>query len=153
MSYDTNLRLRLWPLDEARAVIHAAASEADVLLPGLDDAALLTGLSAPPDIVDFYRALGPRIVALSLGADGVLVSAEDRVQHVSGHAVNAVDATGAGDVFDGAFLARLVEGADPFTAARHANAAAAIATTGYGAVTPIPDRARTEAFLAAHENG
>ena len=149
VSYDTNLRVKLWPLDEARPVIHAAVTAADIVLPGLDDATLLTGLSAPRDIAGFYRALGPRIVALSLGADGVLVSADERVEHIPGHAVEAVDATGAGDVFDGAFLARLVEGADPFTAARHANAAAALATTGYGAVAPIPDRARTDALLAA----
>jgi len=149
VSYDTNLRLKLWPLDEARAVIHAAAADADILLPGLDDAALLTGLGAPRAIVDFYRALGPRIVALSLGAGGVLVSSEDRVEHVPGHAVQSVDATGAGDVFDGAFLARLVDGADPVAAARYANAAAALSTTGFGAVAPIPGRAQTQALLAA----
>jgi 2-dehydro-3-deoxygluconokinase len=54
--------------------------------------------------------------------------------------VEALDATGAGDTFDGAFLSRLLEGDDPETAARYANVAAALSTTGYGAVTPIPHR-------------
>jgi 2-dehydro-3-deoxygluconokinase len=49
-----------------------------------------------------------------------------------------VDATGAGDCFDGAFATRLLAGDDPFSAARYANAAAALATTGYGAVAPLP---------------
>jgi len=62
------------------------------------------------------------------------------------HHVDAVDATGAGDTFDGSFLARLLEGDDPETAARYANVAAALSTTGYGAVTPIP---RKDGVLAA----
>ena len=54
--------------------------------------------------------------------------------------VETVDATGAGDTFDGAFLARLVEADEPFQAAEYANAAAALSTLGYGAVAPIPTR-------------
>jgi 2-dehydro-3-deoxygluconokinase len=49
-----------------------------------------------------------------------------------------VDATGAGDCFDGAFATRLLAGDDPFSAAAYANVAAALATTGFGAVAPLP---------------
>ncbi len=62
--------------------------------------------------------------------------------------VNALDATGAGDCFDGAFAARLVAGDTPLAAARYANAAAALATTGYGAVAPLPRHADVIALLA-----
>jgi 2-dehydro-3-deoxygluconokinase len=62
--------------------------------------------------------------------------------------VQAVDATGAGDTFAGAFLARLVAGDAPHDAAIYANAAAALATTGYGAVAPIPREAAVRALLA-----
>ena len=51
----------------------------------------------------------------------------------------AVDATGAGDYFAGALLARMVAGDDVLTAARYANAAAAIKTTGFGAGGADPD--------------
>ena len=65
-----------------------------------------------------------------------------------------MDATGAGDCFDGAFAARLVAGDDPFAAARYANAAAALATTGYGAVAPLPRDADVRALLArARDDG
>ena len=63
------------------------------------------------------------------------------------HRVNAVDATGAGDTFAGALLARLLAGEDPLAAARYANAAAALSTTGYGAVAPIPREAAVRALL------
>ena len=63
--------------------------------------------------------------------------------------VASIDATGAGDCFDGAFTARIVGGDDPFAAARYANAAAALATTGFGAVAPLPTDAQVRALLGA----
>lgn len=148
VSYDTNLRLRLWPLDRARAVIHAAASLADVLLPSLDDAMHLTGLADPDRIVDAYLGLGPKIVALTLGGRGVMVATADRREAIAAWPAKLVDATGAGDAFDGAFLAEYLRTRDPFAAARYANVAAALATEGYGAVAPIPRRAAVEAAMA-----
>jgi 2-dehydro-3-deoxygluconokinase len=147
VSYDTNLRLRLWPLDRARAVIHAAAGLTDILRPGLDDAIHLTGLADPDRIVDFYLGLGPQIVALTLGADGALVATADRRERLPPFPVRLVDATGAGDTFDGAFLAEYLRTGDPFAAARYANVAAALSTEGYGAVAPMPRRAAVEAAL------
>ena len=146
-SYDTNLRLRLWPLDRARAVIHAALALSDIGLPGLDDARQLTGLQTPDDICDAYLALGCRIVALTLGKDGTMVATPAEKRHVPTMVVNAVDATGAGDTFDGAFLAEWRRSGDPFLAARYANGAAALSTQGYGAVAPIPNRPSVEAFV------
>jgi 2-dehydro-3-deoxygluconokinase len=149
VSYDSNLRLKLWPLDRARAIIHAGMAMADIALPGLEDAEALTGLSDPDRIADFYLELGAGVVALTLGAGGTLVATPKDRRRVPGRAVSVVDATGAGDTFDGAFLARLVAGDDTFTAATYANAAASIAVQGYGAVAPIPRRADVEAVLSA----
>lgn len=147
VSYDTNLRLKLWPLDRARAVIHAAMAQCDIALPGLDDAIQLTGHTDPDKIADTYLHLGAGIVALTLGAEGTLIATPEDRRRVKGRRVEAVDATAAGDTFDGAFLARLMDGDDPFTAARYANAAAALSTQGYGAVAPMPRRAVVEDFL------
>ncbi|HSM40739.1 MAG TPA: sugar kinase [Afifellaceae bacterium] len=149
VSYDTNLRLRLWPLERARAIIHAGVARAQVALPGLDDAEQLTGLSDPEAIADFYLDLGVEIVALTLGAAGTLVATRDDRRTIAGRRVKAVDATGAGDTFDGAFLAEIAVGRDPFTAAAYANAAAALSTQGYSAVAPMPRRDQVEAFMAS----
>ncbi len=147
ISYDTNLRLRLWPIERARAVIHAAVAMSDIALPGLDDAEQLTGLSAPEAICDFYLGLGAKIVALTLGKKGTMVAVQGERRHIPARVVTAVDATGAGDTFDGAFLAEWLRVRDPFAAAAYANAAAALSTQGYGAVAPIPKRAAVEAFI------
>ena len=147
VSYDTNLRLKLWPLSRARAIIHEAMKSATIALPGLDDAEQLTGLSDPDKIADFYLHLGAKIVALTLGKAGALIATPDQRQRVPSIAVEAVDATGAGDTFDGAFLAEYLRCNDPFAAGRYANVAAALSTQGYGAIAPIPTRAEVEARL------
>ena len=148
VSYDTNLRLRLWPLDRARAVVQAASALADIVRPSIDDAGQLTGLDEPGAIADLYLGLGCRIVALTLGPEGTLVATAERRETVPGRRVEAVDATGAGDTFTGAFLADWLVHGDPFRAAAYANAAAALKTLGKGAVAPIPRRPAVEAFLA-----
>jgi 2-dehydro-3-deoxygluconokinase len=146
VSYDTNLRLRLWDLDTARSKIHATIPLCDVALPSLDDSQQLTGLTGADDIADFYLKLGAPLVALKMGSEGALLALPGRRIRIPPHKVDALDATGAGDTFDGAFLTRLLEGDEPEAAARYANVAAALSTLGYGAVTPIP---RREIVLAA----
>jgi 2-dehydro-3-deoxygluconokinase len=148
VSYDTNLRLRLWPLDRARAVIHAAAGLSDILRPSIDDARQLTGLDDPDKIADFYLSVGPKIVAMTLGSEGALIATMDKRERIAPRAAKLVDATGAGDMFTGAFLAEYLRTGDAFAAGRYANVAAALSTEGYGAVAPMPRRAAVEAALA-----
>ena len=148
VSYDTNLRLKLWPLARARAITHEAMRACDIALPGLDDAQQLTGLSGPDLIADFYLHLGAKVVALTLGAQGALGATPERRARVASIKVATVDATGAGDTFDGAFLAEYLATGDAFAAGRFACAAAALGTRGFGAVGPMPKRAEVEAVLA-----
>src|SRR5205085_4780433 len=122
---------------------------ADWVLPSLDDAAILFGHDRPDAIVDECHAAGAPGVVLKLGAAGCLVSDGTRRERIEGHRVECVDATGAGDCFDGGFLARSLAGDDIFAAARYANAAAALATTGYGAVAPLPRHALVLQLLEA----
>lgn len=146
--FDTNLRLKLWPLDRAREAIDAAITRADILRPALDDAQTLTGLEDADAIVDRFLAMGPKLVAMTMGKEGVLLADGAQRHRIPAHRVQAVDATGAGDTFNGAFLTRLIAGDRPLDAARYANAAAALQTTGYGAVAPMPRPADVRRFLA-----
>lgn len=141
VSYDTNIRLKLWPIARARAVVHEAMTNIDIALPGLDDAKLLVGVEDPDAIVDRYLSFGARIVALKLGSAGCLVATAEQRLRLPAYGVEAVDATGAGDTFDGAYLAEFLATGDPFKAALYANVAAALSTRGYGAVDPMPRRA------------
>ncbi|HDR9483278.1 2-dehydro-3-deoxygluconokinase [Burkholderia aenigmatica] len=147
VSFDTNLRLKLWPLPRARAVMREALRQTDICLPSWDDVTALTGANDRDAIVDAMLEHGPQVVALKLGKEGAYVATPNERRVVPGFTVEAVDATGAGDCFGGAFVARIVAGDDPFAAARYANAAAALSTTGYGAVAPIPHRDAVERLM------
>jgi 2-dehydro-3-deoxygluconokinase len=151
VSYDPNFRPKLWPLRRARAIIHEAMRSCDIALPGLDDGQALSGRSDADAIVDFYLRLGAPVVVLKLGKEGAIAATTRGRERIAGYSVAAVDATGAGDCFDGAFLAEYVQRGDPFAAARFANVAAALSTQGYGAVAPLPRRAEVETAIAAAE--
>jgi 2-dehydro-3-deoxygluconokinase len=138
VSYDTNLRLRLWPLARAQAVIEAAIARCDVLFMSIEEGEQLGAGSDPAQVLAWCHAHGAPRVALKLGKDGAIGSDGTRTLAIAGHAVQAVDATGAGDCFAGALLARLAAGADFWRALHYANAAAALTCTGYGAVAPLP---------------
>jgi 2-dehydro-3-deoxygluconokinase len=138
VSFDSNLRLKLWPLARAKALIGAAAAIADYFFPSIEDAEALSGKKGREANLDWAHRLGAKIVFLKLGADGVVVSDGTRREHIPGMKLKLVDATGAGDCFCGAALARLANGDSIWDAARYANAAAALKTTGFGAVDPLP---------------
>jgi 2-dehydro-3-deoxygluconokinase len=148
VAYDSNLRLKLWPLARARAIIKETVENCDLFLPSLEDAELFTGLTGRDAIMDWCLAAGAPVVVLKLGKDGAIVGTPQDRTAVPGRVVDAVDATGAGDCFAGALLARLAAGDAMLDAVRYANAAAALTTTGFGAVAPIPRPADVRAFMA-----
>lgn len=147
-SFDTNLRLRLWPLERARIKMEEAFRLCDICLPSWEDINTLTGLEDRDAIVDKLLSYGIGLIAFKLGQEGCYVATASERRMVAPHTVDAIDATGAGDCFGGAFIARIVAGDDPFAAARYANVAAALSTTGYGAVAPVPGAAQVTQVLA-----
>lgn len=147
VSFDSNLRLKLWSLEEARAGIARAAGLCDLFLPSVEDVTALSGLADPDAIIEWSHALGAKQVVLKLGAGGAIASDGQRRERITGHRVQAVDATGAGDCFCGNLLARIALGDPLFEAARYANAAAALAVQGFGAVAPLPRPGAVKALL------
>ncbi|MEO7056244.1 MAG: sugar kinase [Caldimonas sp.] len=146
VSFDTNLRLKLWPIETARQVMSQAMATCDVCLPSHDDLAVLTGLREPEAMLDHCLDLGARVVALKCGSAGAWIADRARRTHIAPHPCRPVDATGAGDTFGGAFVARMVAGDSIEAAGRYAAVAAALSTEGFGAVEPIP---RAAVVLAA----
>ncbi|MFO1268372.1 MAG: sugar kinase [Rubrivivax sp.] len=147
VSFDTNLRLKLWPLARARAVMTDVMRLAHLCLPSWDDITAITGLTDPDAIADHCLRLGAEVVALKLGDKGALVASERERHRIEPHRCKAVDATGAGDTFGGAFVARWIAGDSLADAGRYAAVAAAWSTEGYGAVEPIPHAAQVRASL------
>ena len=128
----------------------------DFIIPNENEASKLTGIEVN-DVTDAAAAArqlreraGHAAVLITLGANGVWLDTESFTGHVPGFEVEAVDTVGAGDTFIGAFVVRVVEGADVGEAARFGCAAAAIAVMRRGAQTSIPTRAEVDEFLRTH---
>jgi len=147
VSYDPNLRFALWSLEDARRAIIETLASTDEFLPGLDELSQVSGLQQPEAIIDWAHRQGARHVVLKMGVKGALASDGQSRQKIDAFAVKALDATGAGDCFNGAYLARRARGEDVFASARWAVASAALSTQGYGAVAPLPTEARVAEFL------
>ena len=170
VSFDVNYRPDLVPDGDRDAVveaIRAILADADVAFASDDDVAA-TGLSSrdgAPLARDLLE-LGPHTTVVTLGAAGAVAAStpaapwgETTARH-AGFAVEAVDATGAGDAFTAGLIARLATGADgtaglaagdspnPADGLAFANATAALSVRERGGMTALPDRAAVEAFLA-----
>ena len=118
--------------------------------PNETEAAFYLGIdSKPQDAAKQLLARGLRGVALKRGGDGAYIAvAGGKAAWVPPFPVDAVDTVGAGDCFNGAFAVALLEGNDPWAAARFASAAAAISVTRKGAQVSMPNRADVDAFMA-----
>jgi ribokinase len=115
----------------------------DVLIPNEIEAEALTGIpvtapDAAREAARRLRALGARIVLVTLGAQGVFAATADGEAHYQAVPVAAVDTTGAGDVFVGGFVAALSGGAAVADAIRFGQQAASISVTRPGAQPAIP---------------
>ncbi|MBG0790041.1 MAG: sugar kinase [Desulfovibrionaceae bacterium] len=138
ISYDPNYRPALWPMQRATDVIRESVSRADIVFPSMEETEMLFGPADPEDAARKYLELGAGIVILKLGIHGALLATRDDMTHIPPLRVNAVDCSGAGDTFAGAFAAAYMEGRTAAWSAGFAVVAAGLSTTGIGCVTPIP---------------
>jgi len=123
-----------------------------LLTPNESEAELLTGVAVTNEATaaraaEKLRTRGVQNVVITMGARGAFVAGKDMRQLIPGFKVNAVDATGAGDVFNGALVVALAEGLLLLGAAQFASAAAAISVTRFGAQPSAPTRTEIQTLL------
>jgi ribokinase len=137
----------------ARPLPDKLLKRVSLLTPNESEAELLTGIPVTNEAsaaraAEQLRARGVSTVVLTLGARGAYVATESVREIVPGFRVKAVDATAAGDVFNGTLAVALGEGKALLAAVRFANAAAAISVTRLGAQPSAPKRKEIELLLA-----
>ncbi|PYE43425.1 sugar/nucleoside kinase (ribokinase family) [Rhizobium sp. PP-F2F-G20b] len=124
---------------------------ADHLVLPLAYAEAQTGETAPASILQRLWADDRAVVVLTDGDRGAFVRQAGAAGnwHVPAYAVRAVDTTGAGDCFHGAYALALARGEPPIDCVRYAAAAAAISVTGKGGRMALPDHAACTALMQA----
>jgi sugar/nucleoside kinase (ribokinase family) len=113
-------------------------------------AAEFTGVTEPVDAARKLWNDSREAVVVTCGADGAWFVSRNNVTpgHVPAFEVNAVDTTGCGDVFHGAYAAALAFGLPTEERVRFASAAAALKTTRHGGQAGCPKRRAVSALLA-----
>lgn len=105
----------------------------DVLKPCKAAAREITGQEEYEKMAEKLLALGPKVVAVTMGADGCLLAGGGKMVRVAPFQVKVVDSTGAGDAFMGGLSFGLLQGWDFHRVGTFANACAAICCTKVGA--------------------
>ena len=148
----TGLRVILNPAP-AQPLPRALLTGLYLLTPNEIEAELLTGITVDNEAsaakaADSLLRRGIKNVIVTMGAKGAFIAGEHLREYVPAYKVGAVDATGAGDVFNGALAVAIAEGKPLFEAALFANAAAAISVTRLGAQSSAPTRKEIEHLMA-----
>jgi len=157
ISYDPNYRPLLWKSElQAKEQMRSVLPYVDMIKLSDEETELLTSLTDPAAAARHLTDSGIKIAAVTLGRDGVLISANGRCGKVPGFNVRALDTTGAGDAFWGAFLFSVgalekkigeLDFAEIYEFARFANAAAALCVTKRGAIPAMPTLNEIEILL------
>lgn len=136
IAFDTNLRPALWSSPRVMAsVLTAAASLCDIVLPTHTDEAPLFGDKTIDDTADRYLELGVEEVVVKDGSkEALIATASERVRIAPPPVTNVVDATGAGDSFNGAYLSARLTGKSLHEAAAAAHRTAGIVIRNKGAL-------------------
>lgn len=153
---DPNLRLPLWPdPEEARARMLWAVCQADIVKISQEEVEFLWNCGPREGAEELLQNCGVRLAMVTLGADGCLMATKKASCRLPCPPVTPVDTTGAGDIFGGTALARILELGKPLeelteqdllSIARPAVTAASLSTQSPGGIPSIPAR---ETVLAA----
>lgn len=127
----------------ARSVPQDVVEQASYITPNEHEADILFGKESLSDVLRRY----PNKLIVTEGKKGVRYFDGKEEVVVSGYSVEAVDTTGAGDTFNGAFAVAIAEGMSIKDSLKFANRAASLSVTKFGAQGGMPTRSEVEESL------
>lgn len=151
VSFDPNIRLKLWAADAARESLLELLPLVDWLLAGHEEVELLTGESDPERAAAILSEHGPETVVVKLGAAGALAIAGQEIISCPAFPVDVVDTIGAGDAFDAGFLSGRLRGWSLGESVRLGTILGALATTVPDDVEGAPTWAEVQQYFGGEE--
>lgn len=153
VSFDTNIRLKLWSPDEARECLLGYMGSVDTLFTDVNDSRILLGVDEPSAAAERFLKMGPGTVVVKMGEEGAYAATkEGESAYKQAFKVPVVDMIGAGDAFDAAFLGSRLRGLSLEESLEIANAAGALCVTVRGDVEAVPTYEDVKRFLARRED-
>jgi len=136
ISYDTNLRLNLCDIEEAKQNFNEILEYIDIIFLNFPyESENLLELKNPQEIFKYLHLKGIKIVILKTGKDGCIISYNQQQNKIHGNKdIKVIDTSGAGDAFAGAFLYALCNKLIPYNCAEFANKIAQMTISKHGTV-------------------
>ncbi|RZT02540.1 sugar kinase [Cuneatibacter caecimuris] len=147
LSFDPNIRKKLWGERDYRPLMRELLFSSQIALLGLDEAEQLLWTRKPEEIVGILREKGVRWIALKDGSRGAWAADQEGLERIEPYPCRPVDPIGAGDAFDAAFLAGILEGRDLRTCGQMGGIAGAMATETSGDIEGCPSKEQIMAKL------
>ena len=149
VSYDPNYRHQLWGHNDAKQGMQELMPYVDIFMPSLPaDSEPLFDSDNPDEVIRKSHEMGVKIVVLTMGEIGAIVSDGNKQYKISPHIYgDVVDTTGAGDAFKGGFIHGFLSNKSIEESALIGNISAGITITGRGATNAMPYRKQVYAIL------
>jgi len=153
ITFDPNIRLKLWTKEQARETLLKLASLSDLIMPGKKEAELLIGTGDWDKVKAYFHNLGNRYIVMKDGPEGAFYSHQEGSEVVeAGYAKGfpvrrVVDTVGAGDGFAVGILSALMEELSLKQAVTRGNAIGSLAVMVQGDVEGYPTRRQLEEYL------
>ena len=123
-----------------------------ILKPNEHEASLLSAIKikSPEDAFragEWFLNKGVDTAVITMGENGTVICGKDIREFIETPKVDAIDTTGAGDIFSGSLMAALAEGTSLVEAVKYANIAASISVTRKGVYEATPTREEVETYI------
>jgi len=148
VSFDPNIRLKLWTKEEAIPVLLKIAKLSDIIFPGIDEGEMLLGLTKPEEIADTFMQMGCSVVVVKLGTKGCYIADSVNELYVNAYKVeNPEDTVGAGDGFSAGFLSGMLNKLDFKECGEYGNGVGAMAVLVKGDMEGYPNLEQLMEFI------
>lgn len=152
VSFDPNIRLKLWSIEEAMPVLLEIAKQADIIFPGIDEGKMLLGAEDEKEIAQYFLNNGVGKVAVKLGKRGCYITDGEQKIYVDGFAVEKMeDSVGAGDGFAAGFLSGILRGLPLKECGQWANGVGAMAVLVLGDMEGFPTMQQLLEFIGERD--
>lgn len=138
VSFDPNIRLKLWTLEQAKEVYEEVFPFIDILLTGLDEIEMITGDASERNLEEFSERFAIEQLVIKDGGNGSRLYQKGNWYSKSAFEVKVVDTVGAGDGFDAGYIYSILNGYNPEDALEFANGVGALVTTVSGDNEGLP---------------
>lgn len=141
ISFDPNIRLKLWKKNDYKELLKEFISQSDIVLMGIEEGQILYGSSEISKLCDCIFTSGiVHYLALKNGADGAYVCSRKEGYHIPPYPCKCIDPVGAGDAFNAGFLSGVLRGEPLAQCGQIAGITGALCTQSQGDIEGLPNQ-------------